>query len=225
LPELSPEIGATAIPDHAVTLGFWHADHVTAVFFIRTTVLWGVLFWSAVIVRLAIEASNAARQPTGEAVVADRGSRRALGRTFLITGIAGFWLAFHLTKLAMPGPGRVYIVVGVVLMWLGVALRQWAVHTLGRFFTFKLTVQSDQRVVDVGPYRVVRHPSYSGLLLSGLGTAIALGNWLALALLTVPYVIALAHRIEVEEGLLRSGLGPDYERYAASRKRLVPGVW
>lgn len=187
--------------------------------------LWGVLFWSAVIVRLAIEASNAARQPTGEAVVADRGSRRALGRTFLITGIAGFWLAFHLTKLAMPGPGRVYIVVGVVLMWLGVALRQWAVHTLGRFFTFKLTVQSDQRVVDVGPYRVVRHPSYSGLLLAGLGTAIALGNWLALALLTVPYVIALAHRIEVEEGLLRSGLGPDYERYAASRKRLVPGVW
>ena len=198
---------------------------MTAVFFIRTTVLWGVLFWSAVIVRLAIEASNAARQPTGEAVVADRASRHALGRTFLITGIAGFGLAFHLTKLAMPGPGRVYIVVGVVLMWLGVALRQWAVHTLGRFFTFKLTVQSDQRVVDVGPYRVVRHPSYSGLLLSGLGTAIALGNWLALALLTVPYAIALAHRIQVEERLLRSGLGPDYERYAASRKRLVPGVW
>jgi protein-S-isoprenylcysteine O-methyltransferase Ste14 len=99
------------------------------------------------------------------------------------------------------------------------------VHTLGRFFTFKLTVQSDQRVVESGPYRVVRHPSYSGLLLGGLGTAIALGNWLALGLLTVPYVIALAYRIRVEEGMLRDGLGPDYDRYAATRKRLVPGVW
>jgi protein-S-isoprenylcysteine O-methyltransferase Ste14 len=198
---------------------------VTAVFFIRTTLVFGVLFWSAVIVRIAIEFSNAARQPQGDAVVADRAARNALGRTFLITGIAGFWLAFHLTGLAMPGPGRVYVVVGVVLIWLGVALRQWAVQTLGRFFTFKLTVRSDQRVVETGPYRVVRHPSYSGLLLSGLGTAIALGNWVALGLLTVPYVIALTHRIQVEEGMLREGLGPEYERYAASRQRLVPGVW
>jgi protein-S-isoprenylcysteine O-methyltransferase Ste14 len=198
---------------------------MTAVFFIRTTALFGVLFWSSVIVRIAIEFSNAARQPSGDAVVADRASRNALGRTFLITGIAGFYLAFHLTKLAMPGPGRVYVVAGVALIWLGVALRQWAVHTLGRFFTFKLTVQSDQRVVESGPYRVVRHPSYSGLLLSGLGTAIALGNWLALGLLTVPYLIALAHRIGIEERMLRDGLGPDYARYAASRTRLVPGVW
>ncbi|HXR53613.1 MAG TPA: isoprenylcysteine carboxylmethyltransferase family protein [Acidimicrobiales bacterium] len=196
-----------------------------AVFFIRTSVLWGVLFWSAVIVRFAVEAANATREPTGEAVVADRDSRRVLGRTFLIAGIAGFWLAFRLPKLAMPGPGRAYIVVGVVVMWLGFALRQWAVRTLGRFFTFELSVQTDQRVVENGPYRVVRHPSYSGLLLSWLGTAIALGNWLSLALLTIPYAIALIHRIRVEEGLLRQGLGPDYERYAASRKRLVPGVW
>jgi protein-S-isoprenylcysteine O-methyltransferase len=99
------------------------------------------------------------------------------------------------------------------------------VHTLGRFFTFKLTVQSDQRVVDSGPYRVVRHPSYSGVLLSGFGTAVALGNWVSLVVIVVPSVLALARRIQVEEGMLREGLGPDYDRYAASRKRLVPGVW
>lgn len=138
---------------------------------------------------------------------------------------AGSSVAFRLPELAMPGSGRAYIVVGVTVMWLGVSLRQWAVRTLGRFFTFKLIVQTDQRVVENGPYQVVRHPSYSGLLLSWLGTAIALGNWLSLALLTIPYAFALAHRIRVEEGLLRHGLGPDYERYAASRKRVVPGVW
>jgi hypothetical protein len=79
---------------------------VPAVFFIRTSVLWGVLFWGAVIVRFAIETSNAARQPSGEAKVVKRASRLALGRTFLIPGIAGFWLAFRLESLAMPGPGR-----------------------------------------------------------------------------------------------------------------------
>jgi len=209
----------------ADSLGFWDAEVVPAVFFIRTSPLWGALFWSAAIARLAIEASNAARRPSGQARVADRPTNRALGRTFLITSVAGFWLAFHVERLSLPGPGRVYIAVGVALVALGVLLRQWAVRTLGRFFTFQLTVQTDQRVVDGGPYRVVRHPSYSGLLLSGLGTAIALGNWLSLALLTIPYVIALAHRIQVEEALLRQGLGNDYDRYAASRKRLVPGVW
>ena len=211
--------------DQAASQGFWHAAPVPAVFFIRTSLLWGVLFWGAVIVRFAIEASNAARQPSGEAKVAERASRLALGRTFLITGIAGFWLAFRLKSLAMPGPGRLYIVVGIVCIGFGVAIRQWAVRTLGRFFTFRLTVSTDQGVVQSGPYRVVRHPSYSGLLLSGLGTAIALGNWVSLAVLVIPYVIALVHRIRVEEGMLREGLGADYERYATSRKRLVPGIW
>lgn len=218
-------IDLSTAADHLGSLGFWHADPVPAEFFIRTTLLWGSLFWGAMIMRFAIEAANAARQPTGQAVVADRDSRFLLGRVVLITGIAGFLVAFHLHSLAMPGPGRVYVAVGVALICLGMAIRQWAVHTLGRFFTFKLTVQGDQRVVDSGPYRVVRHPSYSGLLVSGIGTAVALGNWVSLGVIVVPAVLALARRIQVEEGMLRQGLGPDYDRYAASRKRLVPGVW
>jgi protein-S-isoprenylcysteine O-methyltransferase Ste14 len=218
-------IDLSTAADHLDSPGFWHADPVPAEYFIRTTVLWGSLFWGATILRFAIEAANAARQPTGQPVVADRDSRFLLGRVVLITGIAGFLVAFHLHRLAMPGPGRVYVAVGVALIFLGIAIRQWAVHTLGRFFTFKLTVQSDQRVVDSGPYRVVRHPSYSGVLLSGFGTAVALGNWVSLVVIVVPSVLALARRIQVEEGMLREGLGPDYDRYAASRKRLVPGVW
>ena len=218
-------IDLSTAADHLGALGFWHADPVPEEFFIRTTLQWGSLFWGAMILHFAIEAANAARQPTGQAVVADRDSRFMLGRVVLITGIAGFLVAFHLHSLAMPGPGRVYVAVGVALICLGMAIRQWAVDTLGRFFTFKLTVRGDQRVVDSGPYRVVRHPSYSGLLVSGIGTAVALGNWVSLGVIVVPAVLALARRIQVEEGMLRQGLGPDYDRYAASRKRLVPGVW
>jgi protein-S-isoprenylcysteine O-methyltransferase len=66
-------------------------------------------------------------------------------------------------------------VVGLVLMWAGIALRQWAVSLLGRFFTVDVRVQSDQRVINRGPYRYVRHPSYSGMIITFLG--LALGNW------------------------------------------------
>lgn len=195
-----------------------------AVHFIRRDALWGALFWSVVVVRIVVEFLNASRQPTGEAAVPAR-ERSGLSSVWLFTSIAGFLVAFHATGLAMPGPGRVYVGIGVVLMWLGIGLRQWSVRTLGRFFTFQLTVRTDQRVVEAGPYRVVRHPSYSGLLLTSLGAGIALGNWAALALLTIPYTVALTRRIGIEETMLREGLGEDYERFASKRKRLIPGVW
>jgi protein-S-isoprenylcysteine O-methyltransferase Ste14 len=197
---------------------------VHAVRYLRHDALWAALFWSVVGVRIVLEFRNSARQPTGDAVVPPR-ERGGLASVWLLTSVAGFLIAFRAIGLAMPGPGRVYIVIGVALMWIGVGLRQWSVHTLGRFFTFQLTVRTGQRVVDAGPYRVVRHPSYSGLLLTSLGTGIALGNWLTLAMLTVPYALAMARRIGIEEEMLRDGLGEDYERYAGGRKRLIPGVW
>ncbi|MGH9008056.1 MAG: methyltransferase family protein [Acidimicrobiales bacterium] len=195
-----------------------------AVHYIRHDALWGVLFWSVVVVRIVVEFLNAARQPTGHAVVPER-ERDALSSVFLFTSVGGFLIAFRATSLAIPGPGRGYVAVGVALMWLGIGLRQWSVRTLGRFFTFQLTVRIGQRVVDGGPYRVLRHPSYSGLLLTSLGAGIALGNWVTLALLTIPYALAMARRIGIEEAMLRQGLGEDYERYASGRKRLIPGVW
>ncbi len=197
---------------------------VWAVHFIRTEALWSALFWSAVAVRVVLELSNSARQPHGDRVVSDR-TRASLGGVFLLTAVIGFEVAFRVSSLAMPGSGRAYIVTGVTLMWLGMALRQWSVHTLGRFFTFQLTVRTGQRVVDRGPYRVVRHPSYSGMLLASLGAAVALANWLSLFILTVPYVAATVRRIGIEEQMLREGLGADYDSFAATRKRLVPGVW
>jgi protein-S-isoprenylcysteine O-methyltransferase Ste14 len=198
---------------------------VHASWFIQHQVLFGVLFWSVVVIRVLIEFTNSARQPSGEAAVADRSTMGALWGAGLVCTVVAFPVGFRLHSLAMPGDGRVYIVAGVTLMWLGIALRQWAVHTLGRFFTFQLTVRTDQKVVDGGPYRVVRHPSYTGMLITALGTGIAIGNWASLVLAFVPYTVNLVRRIGVEEAMLRQGLGGDYERFSATRKRLVPGVW
>jgi protein-S-isoprenylcysteine O-methyltransferase Ste14 len=110
-------------------------------------------------------------------------------------------------------------------MWLGVGLRQWAVWTLGRFFTVEVRVAPDQTVVDDGPYRWVRHPSYTGLLLSLVGLGLALGNWLSVLALAIVPSVGLVIRIRVEERELLVALGDPYREYAARHRRLVPGVW
>jgi protein-S-isoprenylcysteine O-methyltransferase Ste14 len=110
-------------------------------------------------------------------------------------------------------------------MGAGIAIRQWAVATLGRFFTIDVRVQPGQTVVDRGPYRWVRHPAYTGLILTFLGFGLALGNWAALGVAFLVPTAGLVYRIHFEERALLEGLGEPYRRFAEGRPRLFPGVW
>jgi protein-S-isoprenylcysteine O-methyltransferase Ste14 len=115
--------------------------------------------------------------------------------------------------------------VGLVLMAVGIVIRWWAIIVLGRFFTPDVRVQPDQRVIDRGPYRWVRHPSYSGLIVFFAGLGLALSNWLSLALLLVLPGVGLALRIHAEERTLLASLGEPYRQFCASRPRLLPLPW
>jgi protein-S-isoprenylcysteine O-methyltransferase Ste14 len=115
--------------------------------------------------------------------------------------------------------------VGLVLMCAGIAIRQWAIALLGQFFTVDVRVHPDQVVVERGPYRWVRHPSYTGLIVTFVGMGLALGNWAALGVLIVVPTAGLVVRIRSEERALLEGLGEPYRRFAASRSRLFPGLW
>src|SRR4029453_12258605 len=116
-------------------------------------------------------------------------------------------------------------VVGLVLMATGIYIRQWAIFTLGRFFTADVRVHPQQTVVERGPYRWVRHPSYSGLIIFLLGLGLALTNWMSLLVLVAVPTAGLVIRIRSEERALLAGLGEPYRRYAAVHQRLFPGVW
>jgi protein-S-isoprenylcysteine O-methyltransferase Ste14 len=137
----------------------------------------------------------------------------------------GFALAANVGAAAIRDARWPLFVAGVVLMAAGVVLRQWSVALLGRFFTTDVRLHEGQTVVDTGPYRRLRHPSYTGMLLTFLGSGLALGNWAALLALVVLPAIGLVVRIRSEERVLLAGLGEPYRRFAASRKRLIPGVW
>jgi protein-S-isoprenylcysteine O-methyltransferase Ste14 len=86
-------------------------------------------------------------------------------------------------------------------------------------------VHVQQTVVDWGPYRWVRHPSYSGLIIFFCGAGLALTNSMSLPVLAVLPTAALVIRVRIEEDALAGGLGEAYLLYAAPRKRLFPGVW
>jgi protein-S-isoprenylcysteine O-methyltransferase len=116
-------------------------------------------------------------------------------------------------------------VVGLTLMATGLFVRQWAIFVLGRFFTVDVRVHPNQTVVDRGPYRWVRHPSYSGLVLFFVGVGLALSNWASLVVLALVPTVGLLVRIHSEERALLAGLGEDYRRYAVRRRRLFPGIW
>jgi protein-S-isoprenylcysteine O-methyltransferase Ste14 len=116
-------------------------------------------------------------------------------------------------------------VVGLALMGAGLVVRHWAILTLGRFFTVDVRVQPGQTVVESGPYRWVRHPSYTGMIVFFVGVGLALSDWASLATLALLPTAGLIVRIRSEERALLDGLGEQYHRFAATRRRLFPGVW
>jgi len=156
---------------------------------------------------------------------ADRGTIVAAWVLILGSCLTGFFLARHITVLNWPAHSPVIICVAVLLEIAGVALRIWAIRHLGRFFTVDVGIQHGHEVIQDGPYRFVRHPSYSGSVLAVAGLGCLTFNWLGLILIVVCTLVAYALRIPVEEKALFAQFGQRYADYAARTKRLIPWVY
>jgi protein-S-isoprenylcysteine O-methyltransferase Ste14 len=154
----------------------------------------------------------------------DRGTRAivalSLGGSIVIGSMSRRWLP----ALNTPAPD-VFAVAGFVALWAGLAVRIWAVITLGGSFSTFIRADADQTVVTHGPYRWVRHPSYTGLLLVALGFGLGVHNWLSLLICLVVPVLGLLPRIAVEESEMIRVLGEQYRSYRKTTRRLVPGLW
>jgi protein-S-isoprenylcysteine O-methyltransferase Ste14 len=114
--------------------------------------------------------------------------------------------------------------VGVVLFATAGALRIWPVFVLGNRFSGLVAIQPGHTLVTSGVYRVIRHPSYLGLLVNSLGWSLAFRSGVGV-LLTVLLIPPLLARIDAEENLLYSQFGDDYNAYRSQTWRLIPGVY
>jgi protein-S-isoprenylcysteine O-methyltransferase Ste14 len=196
---------------------------------VRVVVLVTVVAWG--VVEMALRLRLMLRP--GRARVRDWASVtrvRAREWTFfvIVTSLAGsVILAGWVTRFrwAATGGGRVLLVAGEALIVAGAALRVWAMLTLDRFFTFVVGIADDHRVVEEGPYRVIRHPGYAGAIISMVGVGVALRNWLAVLLMLVVPPLVFAVRIRVEEATLVAALGEEYRDYARRTGGLVPRLW
>jgi protein-S-isoprenylcysteine O-methyltransferase Ste14 len=161
----------------------------------------------------------------------NKGGRRAERWSLLVViaaavgGTLGALELVHWQAASVGAAQWPLFVAGLVLMAAGIFLRQWAIFVLGRFFTVDVRIHPDQTVVDRGPYRWVRHPAYTGLVLFFVGVGLALSNWASLIVLALVPTAGLLVRIHSEERALLAGLGEDYRRYAATHRRLFPGIW
>ena len=115
--------------------------------------------------------------------------------------------------------------VSFVLMSIGLLVRFSAVNSLGRFFSTTAVIQTEHLLIEHGLYHFIRHPAYTGLLLSFFATGIAMGDFLALLVLLLPISYVLNQRISVEETLLISYFGKSYQSYMLRTKKLIPGLY
>jgi protein-S-isoprenylcysteine O-methyltransferase Ste14 len=113
-------------------------------------------------------------------------------------------------------------IVALGLMLLGLGLRTWGVITLGRYFTWHVTVQPDQKVIRDGPYRFLRHPGYAGGLLSYFFTPLLLHAWFAAIFAAIVLPLAFLRRIRYEEALMKAHFGKEYEEYQREVEALFP---
>jgi protein-S-isoprenylcysteine O-methyltransferase Ste14 len=155
----------------------------------------------------------------------DKGSHVVLLCLIVFGLLLGILLALKVPATAITSAADIFFWLGIVLMYAGIALRLYAIKVLGRSFTTSVAIAPEQTVIETGPYRLIRHPSYTGILITLLGLGLSLtSNWLSLLVIMGCALIGFSYRIRVEEHVLQEYLGQRYQEYMRHTKRLIPFV-
>jgi protein-S-isoprenylcysteine O-methyltransferase Ste14 len=158
-----------------------------------------------------------------EAGASDRHPTRYLGLAYGVSILA--LLAAWVFNVLRAGMLPLWVAwAGVFLALCGLFMRTWANRVQGRFYTRTLRVAEGQKIIQDGPYGVIRHPGYLGMILMWLGVSMATGNWIVLAIVAILIAAAYYYRIETEEKLLLKSL-PGYAEYRARTSRLIPFIY
>ncbi|MNE05129.1 Isoprenylcysteine carboxyl methyltransferase (ICMT) family protein [compost metagenome] len=154
----------------------------------------------------------------------DRANRWVIPAFGVIGLLSGFLPAYtdRIDFWTFGGEGVRWL--GALLFIVGGALRLWPVFVLGKRFSGLVAIQPGHRLVTEGIYRNLRNPSYLGMMVIGIGWALAFRSGVGLILVAL-MLIPLIARIHSEEALLRAQFGSEYEAYCARSWRLIPGLY
>ncbi|HEY6805170.1 MAG TPA: isoprenylcysteine carboxylmethyltransferase family protein [Pyrinomonadaceae bacterium] len=116
-------------------------------------------------------------------------------------------------------------IIAIVLAVASVVFTMMAVRVLGKEWSLTARVVEGHKLATHGPYSLVRHPIYTGMLGMLLATGLAVSFWPALIISVVIFFIGTVIRIRIEEGLLREMFGVEYDDYARRVSAVVPGIY
>jgi protein-S-isoprenylcysteine O-methyltransferase len=184
-------------------------------------IFWAVTIWAFLpernIVRTGIEGGK-------ESDSKDSGSLQVLLGGMGIAFFLAYALAF-VRAWQFPAGTRVLLyAVGIAMIFFGSLLRRYCWRTLGQYFTGDVRARADQPVIRTGPYRLVRHPSYTAGMMMNIGVGVALGSWLSFAILTIGTIATYLYRVRVEEWALLDTIGEPYRSYMRESKRFIPYI-
>lgn len=181
--------------------------------------------WILVAAGVALSVFQPTYKPVdGAAPPHDRGTAAQIVWSVYLTQLVG---VVEAVLFRYPESFRWDAVTSVALagMAVGLGLRVWAVLTLGRFFTWFITVYEDHQVIRSGPFRFIRHPAYCGALILFVATLVFLHAWVAAALSLVFQLFAYVRRIRYEEAMMIDRMGESYRAYTREVRALVPLLW
>ena len=186
------------------------------------SLLWKILFygWTAGEVCLVI----VTRTRKSGGTVRDRGSMVILWATIVGSIFAAGWIHDNVPAPMFAGAQWLKYT-ALSLMIAGLLIRWTAILSLGKSFSVNVAIRKTQTLYQSGLYRLVRHPSYSGMLLCIVALALIQRNWIGAAVVLVPTTAAVLYRIHVEEAALMDGFGSQYQVYCRTTRRLIPGIY
>ena len=149
--------------------------------------------------------------------VFDYGTKQFYGASHALTILSALWFTPIWQK---PG---IYLWVGLIIFVSGVYLRVLAIRTLGQYYSHTVRKIENHKIVDTGPYRYLRHPAYSGMLVAHIGITIFFFNYITAAIFVFLLIPSIILRIMIEEKMLMTIRG--YADFAETRKRIIPFIW
>jgi len=165
-----------------------------------------------------------AKRSKSQATGKDRLTLPLLWTVIGVSIFAALYLRGAFPQGRLPHP-QIFYVIGLSLFLLGLIIRWIAIIHLGRFFTVNVAIADDHQLITTGPYRYVRHPSYTGTLLIFLGFGLCMLNIFSLAAVFLPITAAFLWRMHVEEVVLKQAFGDGYKTYSATTDRLIPFLY
>jgi protein-S-isoprenylcysteine O-methyltransferase Ste14 len=152
----------------------------------------------------------------------DRGSLVIIWIIITISIFAGFYLANF-----RPWSGINYAIysIGIAVFLSGLFIRWATIIQLKKAFTVDVAINQEHALKTDGIFKMVRHPSYLGVVMIVSGLAIGMNSFYSILVIAIPVFLAILYRIRVEEAVLLEEFGEDYRKYMKTTRKIIPYLY